>query len=317
MAPSTYDALLSDGTVVSIRPIEPTDAERLVRFHAELSPESIRLRFFTPHPRLSEAEVARFTTVDHHDREALVALLGDDIVGVARYDRLTNGTDAEVAFLVTDRWQGSGVGTLLLDHLAARARTEGLERFVAETLGENRRMAQVFQRSGLTPTTSWQDGVLHLVMPLVPTPELTALLEAREHTAESHSVNRLLAPHSIAVVGASAREGSVGHVIVRQLQLGNFAGEIHPVNQSGDPVAGLPAAKAVADIEGEVDLAIRPVRAPAVLGVVADCAAKGVHGLVVISGGFAELGQEGAAQQREMVAAARRHGMRIIGPNCV
>src|SRR3954454_7152238 len=317
MTVAPYDALLADGTVVSVRAIEPDDAERLMRFHQQLSPESIRMRFFTPHPRLSDKEVARYTTVDHHDREALVALLDDEIVGVARYDRLPASTDAEVAFVVSDRWQGTGVGTLLLDHLAARARVEGIEQFVAETLGENRRMAQVFQRSGLTPATSWEDGVLHLVMPLVTTPDLVALLEDREHVAESRSVGRLLAPRSIAVVGASAREDSVGHVIVRQLQMGNFAGEIHPVNQSGAPVAGLPATKTVAEIDGDIDLAVVAVPAAAVAGVVRDCAAKQVHGLVVISGGFAELGQGGAADQREMVAEARRHGMRIIGPNCV
>jgi acetyl coenzyme A synthetase (ADP forming)-like protein len=317
MTLATHDALLADGTVVSVRAIEPDDAERLVHFHEQLSPESIRMRFFTPHPRLSDAELARFTTVDHHNREALVALLDDEIVGVARYDRLPDSTDAEVAFVVTDRWQGTGVGTLLLDHLAARARAEGIERFVAETLGENRRMAQVFQRSGLTPATRWADGVLHLEMPLVPTPDLVALLEEREHVAESHSIGRLLTPRSIAVVGASSREDSVGHVILRQLQQGNFAGELHPVNQSGDPVGGLPSTKTVAEIDGEVDLAIVAVPAVAVAGVVRDCAARQVHGLVVISGGFAELGREGATQQREIVAEARRHGMRIIGPNCV
>src|SRR3954447_25475799 len=123
----TYDALLADGTVVSVRPIEPEDAPGLMRFHEQLSPESMRLRFFTPHPRLSDKEVLRFTTVDHHSREGLVAVLDDEIVGVARYDRLPDSTDAEVAFVVSDQWQGTGVGTLLLDHLASRARSEGIE----------------------------------------------------------------------------------------------------------------------------------------------------------------------------------------------
>ena len=121
-----FDALLADGRVVQVRPIDPTDAARLVHFHESLSPETTRLRFFTPHPYLSEAEVARFTTVDHHDREALVALADDELIGVARFDREAGSQDADVAFVVADAWQGSGVASLLLEHLAARARTEGL-----------------------------------------------------------------------------------------------------------------------------------------------------------------------------------------------
>src|SRR5262245_38717780 len=174
VAPSAtaFDALLSDGRVVQVRPIEPTDAERLVRFHESLSAETTRLRFFAVRPRLSEAEVERFTTVDHHDREALVALVDDELIGVARYDRLPGTQDAEVAFVVTDTWQGSGVGSLLLEHLAARARAEGLTKFVAETLTENRRMQRVFADSGLEAKRTWDRGVEHLAMPLDVTPAL-------------------------------------------------------------------------------------------------------------------------------------------------
>ena len=150
-----FDALLADGRVVQVRPIDPTDAARLVHFHESLSPETTRLRFFTPHPYLSEAEVARFTTVDHHDREALVALADDELIGVARYDREAGSQDAEVAFVVADAWQGSGVASLLLEHLAARARAEGLTSFVADTLPENRRMQRVFIDSGLAPVRTW------------------------------------------------------------------------------------------------------------------------------------------------------------------
>ncbi|MEO7556876.1 MAG: acetate--CoA ligase family protein, partial [Acidimicrobiales bacterium] len=154
-------------------------------------------------------------------------------------------------------------------------------------------------------------------LPLLATPELIASIERREHSSEAHSISRLLAPRSIAVVGASAREGSVGHVIVRQLQDAGYQGRLHPVNRSGQPVAGLPATTSLAAIGQPVDLAIVAVPSEAVPEVVEDCGAAGVHGLVVISGGFAEVGAPGATRQRELVAAARRHGMRVIGPNCV
>ena len=315
--PAIHDALLADGTVVQIRPIDPTDAERIVRFHESLSPETTRLRFFSFHPHLSDTEVARFTNVDHHDREALVATAGDDFLGVARYDRLVPSLDAEVAFVVADKWQGSGIGSLLLDHLAARARAEGLQRFVAETLPENRRMLQVFAASGLVANRSWEHGVAHLVMNLDLSPEAEAGIASREHLAEARSVARLLRPGSVAVFGAGARSGSVGHEIVRSLLSVGFTGPIYPINPRAESVEGLTGFADIRDVPTNVDLAVVAIGADKVVSIVPACAAKGVHGLVVVSGGFAELGPDGVLRQRELAAAARLHGMRIIGPNCV
>ena len=142
------DVVLADGTPVHIRGIRPADADRLVVFHEGLSPESIILRYFGPHPRLSPAEVARLTTVDGVDRYAVVATSGDRIVGVARYER-TPGTDrAEVAFLVADALQGKRLGTMLFEHIAAGARRNGIRYLLADTLAENARMLGVFRDSG-------------------------------------------------------------------------------------------------------------------------------------------------------------------------
>ena len=158
---------LSDGRTVLIRPILSSDSDALVRFHESLSRETTRLRFFTIHPHLTPREVERFTHVDHHDREALVALAGDDIIAVGRYDRIPGSTDAEVAFVVADEWQGHGLATVLLHELAARARAEGVTRFVAETLGENHPMQHVFVRSGLLVDSGWDAGVVHVVLDLL------------------------------------------------------------------------------------------------------------------------------------------------------
>jgi acetyl coenzyme A synthetase (ADP forming)-like protein len=315
MAP--VDALLADGGVVQVRPIAPADAPMLERFHDALSPETNRLRFFVVRPHLDEKSLSSFTNVDHHDREALIALSGGELIGVARYDRYPGTADAEVAFVVADAWQGSGVGSLLLEHLAARARAEGLERFVAETLAENSRMMRVFFDSGLAPTQSWQSGVAHLVMPLVLSGAAVEVINTREQRSEARSVEHLVRPRSIAVIGASSRPDGVGHVILRSLLDAGFNGPVHPVNARGEEVEGLPGFASVDAIDGDVDLAIVAVGADKVVGLVPSCAAKGVRGLVVISGGFAESGTEGAQRQRELAAAARAHGMRIIGPNCV
>ena len=302
---------------MQIRPIEPGDAAELERFHAALSPETIRMRFFAPHPRLSAAELERFTVVDHRDREALVVRNAGAIIGVARYERLPGTCEAEAAFVVADRWQGSGVGTLLLEHLGGRGRDNGLERFVAETLSDNRRMIDVFRafwprayyvmagrsgpsRDGACAESGFDGGT-----------------RGAEHVSEAHSIQRLLEPRSIAVIGASPRPGTVGHEIVRSLVEGGFTGTVHPVNRKGEAVAGIPASSSVEAIEGSVDVAVVAVPSEGVAQVVAECARKNVHGLVVVSGGFAETGPEGAERQREVAMIARRHGMRLIGPNCV
>jgi RimJ/RimL family protein N-acetyltransferase len=146
--------------------MEPTDAARLERFHSRLSERTTFLRYFSPHPRLSPQEVARFTRVDHHDREAMVATDGEEIVGVARFDRVGGtGRRAEVAVVVEDAWQGRGVGTALLEVLADRASEEGVDELFAETLAENTRMRRVFSRLGWA-TAGFDQGVAELVLPL-------------------------------------------------------------------------------------------------------------------------------------------------------
>jgi len=313
----TRDALLADGRVVQLRPIEPTDGERLVAFHDSLSPETNRLRFFAFRPHLNDRDVTRFTTVDHHDREAIIAMFGDELIGVARYDRVPETLDAEVAFVVSDGFQGTGVGSLLLEHLADRARAEGLERLIADTLVENRKMLKVFADSGLHATRTWDSGVAHLVMPLALSKEAVERIQSREHTSEAHSIERLLRPHSIAVIGASSREGTVGHEIVHSLIDAGFEGPVHPINPRGEAVEGRTAYRSIGEVPGDVDVAIVAIGADKVSSVVPECAAKGVHGLIVISGGFAETGAQGALLQRELATRVRSHGMRMIGPNCV
>jgi GNAT superfamily N-acetyltransferase len=158
---------LRDGTAVAVRPISILDDERIVRFHESLSPETTRLRFFAVHPHLTAHETTRFTDVDHKDREAWVALIDDEIIGVGRYERLTDpNDDAEVAFVVADRWQGLGVGPILLRHLTASARAVGIRRLVAETLAENHHMLDMFIRSGLPATRSLDRGVVTVTMRL-------------------------------------------------------------------------------------------------------------------------------------------------------
>lgn len=147
------------GTTVRVRPIRPDDAPRLVAFHHGLSPQTVYFRFFSPHPRLSAAEIERFTHVDYADRLALVVEVEGGLVAVGRYDRISR-TEAEVAFVVTDAWQHHGIASLLLELLAQAAWACGIDTFVASTLPENRDMLGVFAHSRFDVHTRFEDGVI-------------------------------------------------------------------------------------------------------------------------------------------------------------
>ncbi|MCP2335707.1 bifunctional acetate--CoA ligase family protein/GNAT family N-acetyltransferase [Actinomadura rupiterrae] len=312
------DVVLADGGTAHLRPIRPADADLLRSFYARLSAETIYYRFFSPRPHLSDREIQHFTTVDYDRRVGLIATIGGDMVAVVRYDRLTDrpGT-AEVAFLVEDAHQGRGLGPVLLEHIAAAARERGLHRFVASVLPDNRRMTRVFREAGYRAEQRFEDGVIELVLDLEPTETSVEVTSAREHRAEARSIQRLMTPHSVAVVGASRAEHSVGQTVLRNLLGGDFSGPVYPVHPTATAVAGVRAYASVLDIPDDVDLAVVAVRANTVHEVVEQCASKGVHGLVVVSSGFGEAGPEGRARQEELVRLARAYGMRVVGPNCL
>ncbi len=310
------DVLLRDGRTAHIRPIRPDDREVFVEFYARVSDESKYYRFFSPMPRLSERDLDRFTNVDHVGRVAFVLTLQGQIIAVGRYDLVKPG-EAEVAFLVEDQHQGRGIAQLLLEHLAQAGRERGVERFVAEVLPDNTRMIQTFRDAGYRVVSEYEEGVLLLEFSIDPTDTAIGVMMSREHRAEAASIHKFFHPRSVAVIGASRRQETIGQALVRNLVLGDFAGRVYAVNPSSSAVSGLPTYKTVGDIPDDVDLAIVAVPAEAVQDVVLDCAAKGVHGLVVISSGFAETGEEGRVRQRKLVGLSRSYGLRLIGPNAL
>ncbi|MCD9625026.1 GNAT family N-acetyltransferase [Rhabdothermincola salaria] len=316
-----FDVVLADGGTVHIRPILPSDTEAYLRFFHRLSRETRYYRFFSPKSELTDDEVRFFTTVDFEARVALVAVVGGEIIAVARYDRLDDrpvgevGPDAEVAFTIDDHHQGRGLGTVMLEYLAAAGRENGIGRFVAQTLPDNRRMIRVFHDAGYQTVDRFADGVVEVEFPIASTDAARDAVERREHRAEARSIERILRPSSVAVIGASADPDSTGYRLFTHLLAGGFAGPVHPVNPNTSHVASVPAHPDVLAVPGEVDLAVIATPAEAVAGVVAQCAEKGVMGLVIISTGFAETGPEGAERERQVLAAARRGGLRIVGPN--
>ncbi|MGA5410427.1 GNAT family N-acetyltransferase [Streptomyces lavendulocolor] len=321
------DVVLRDGGTARIRPITTDDAERLVSFYEQVSDESKYYRFFAPYPRLSAKDVHRFTHHDYVDRVGLAATVGGEFIATVRYDRINAqgmpasapADEAEVAFLVQDAHQGRGVASALLEHIAAVARERGIRRFAAEVLPANNKMIKVFTDAGYTQKRSFEDGAVRLHLDLEPTDRSLAVQRAREQRAEARSVQRLLAPGSVAVIGAGRTPGGVGRTVLRNLLDAGYTGRTYAVNralpEATTSLDGVPAFRSVADIGEPVDLAVVAVPAERVPEVVADCGEHDVQGLVVLSAGYAEQGAEGRARQRELVRQARSYGMRIIGPN--
>ncbi|MER6668318.1 GNAT family N-acetyltransferase [Amycolatopsis japonica] len=311
------DVLLSDGGTVHLRPVIPSDADGLVAFHGRLSERTRYFRYFGAYPRIPQRDLERFSVVDHHDRVAFVALLGDDIVAVGRYERLEHGPSAEVAFVVDDAHQGRGLGSILLEHLAAAASESGLRRFVAEVLAENAGMVRVFRDAGYQVSREIEEGVLHLEFDIDPTEESLAVARSREQAAEARSVHNLLHPKSVAVIGASTDPTKIGYVALTNLLSADFAGTVYPVNPEHKSVRGVRAYPSVVDIPEDVDLALVAVPAEAVESVLDGALAKGVKTLLIVSGGFAEAGPHGLHAELRLVGEARAHGMRVVGPNAL
>ena len=323
------DVLASDGRIVHLRPILPSDADALVRLHDSLSDRTRYLRYFGPHPHLSDKELERFTTVDHRYRVAFICLIGEEIIAVGRYEGLpgdggpggttgTPGSDtAEIAFVARDDQQGRGLGSILLEHLAAAARENGLRRFEAEVLAENHSMVRVFRLAGYQISRAFEDGVLHLEFDIDPTEQSVAVRETREQRAEARSVHNLLHPRSVAVIGASVDPAKIGNAVFTHLLRGSFTGPVFPVNPDARSIRGVRAYASVTDIPDEVDLAVVAVPADDIDDVMRSCREKNVTALLVLSSGFADAGADGTAAQRRLVSEARANGMRVIGPNAL
>ena len=313
------DVVLRDGSTVHVRPVRPDDREALKQFLEHLSADSRRLRFFSLGVNLdSAAEWA--ADVDYERRFGLVALGGrrQAVVGHATFSRDDPDDDrAEVAFEVADAYQGNGLGTILLAHLAEAAEERGVSVFEADVLPHNHRMVEVFRESGFAVRTRSNPDVLRVEFPTEISDEALERLDERERTAAAAAVQRFLRPGSVAVIGASRERGTVGGEIFHNLIATAFNGPVFPVNPRAQVVQSVPAFASVRDILADVGLAVVSVPAMAVPDVARQCAAKGVDALLVISAGFAETGEKGRARQEELLAICRDAGMRLVGPNCL
>ena len=306
------DVLLKDGTVGVIRLLEPVDLPAVQTLHDGASPESLRLRFFSSGSLPADSYVEHLRTGT--STYGLVAEVKGEIVALATAERVSDDTE-EVAFLVADRFGGHGLGSLMLEHLAASARERGVRHVMAEVLLENRPMLGVFLDAGFDILRSLDSGVVLLDLDPTATDGFLTAADAREAHSEARSLAPLLHPTSVAVVGARRDGTGVGAAVLRSVRAGGFHGRLSVVHPTADDVAGVAAYRALGDVPDPVDLVIVAAPASAALAVVREAATAGVRAAVVISSGFEELDEEGRALQREMVEVARDHSMRLVGPN--
>jgi len=310
------DVVLRDGSTVHVRPVRADDEAQIREFLEQLSPESIGFRFFGA-PDLTWV-IHWSIDVDYANRFALVAVTGatPSIIAHAAYVR-TGEDRAETAFLVADAWHGRGIATILLAHLASIAERHGITTFTAEVLPHNHKMIEVLRESGFRVDMRSTPDAIAIELPTSLSDEAIVRFDERERISAVAAVRNFLEPHSVAVIGASRRRGTIGAEILRNVLSSEFEGAVYAVNASADVVQSLPAYHAVTDIPAAIDLAVVVVPAEYVVDVARECAAKGVRSLLVISAGFQEAGEEGAKRQRELVEVCRDAGMRIIGPNCL
>jgi acetyl coenzyme A synthetase (ADP forming)-like protein len=313
------DVLLRTGSTVRVRAVHPADEARLAAFFRSLSRDSRALRFCAAvGDDFLDRAAQSFAKADGADSVGLVATAGPGqrIVGHATYV-VTAPDRAEVAFAIADDQRDQGLGTLLLGELAQVASARGIRVFEAVVLPENYRMLTVFRESGFPVRADTAPGEIHVEFPTELSKEALERFEQREWTAAVNAVRGFFSPGSVAVIGASRQRPSIGGEVLHNLLSSRFAGPVFPVNPNASTVQGLTAYPGVENVPGPVDLAVIAVPAARVLDVAAACGRKGVRNLVVMSAGFAEMGDDGRARQRELVRVCRTAGMRLMGPNCM
>jgi acetate---CoA ligase (ADP-forming) len=318
----TTDDVLPDGSTIHLRPIRSDDKQRMLEMWDRTSAESRRMRFHGLF-HLDENNVGRFTDLDPGTQLALVATRGrgqrEMIIGVARYEREPDAPEhAEFAALVEDAYQGRGVGTLLIRHLAQIAIEAGIRKLTGDILSDNARMLNLIRDLGLEYQSDRDPGgVVRSDLELSITERFLDVVEASEREAAEAALRRFFRPERVAVVGASRDKLSIGGLVFDNLLQGGFSGVVYPVNPRSPYVQGVAAYPSLRDCPEVPDLVIVCIPGPLVNDLIDEAGELGVMAVCVVSAGFAEIGDEGDERQEDLLARAHSYGLRIVGPNCM
>lgn len=268
-------ALLADGTPVRIRPVAPADHDGLRRFYEKMSPENLRLRFFSVSRRSGALAADRACAPARPGHRALPARTEDRVLGLAEYDTAGEKDTAEISIAVGDTAHHLGVGTLLVEHLVSAARADGVTAFTADALSENREVLRLFSDLGLRVTRHFEGPEVRCTIRLDQDDTYLSAVEARGRAADVASLVPLLRPDAVAVVGAVRTPGSVGRAVLHHLKAGGYTRRLFAVNPGVDHILGVPSYLAVADLPLTPDLVVVAVPAAAVPAVAEECGKAG------------------------------------------
>ena len=253
-------------------PSGPTTSNSSVPSTADCHQQSIYYRFFSPIPTLPEPQLHRLAEVDYCDRFALVAELDAQVVAVVRYDRdPAEPIAAEVAFVVADDQQRRGLATVMLEHLAGGRGSNGIERFDAETLPDNRPMMDVFRHAGFNVTSHFESGVIAVSFSFRLRRSSTS---TSRNESERQSLHRSGESSILVRSPWSARAAPPGRSATSSSTTwfeAGFTGAVLPVNPHAQSIGGIHAYASVSDLPTSPDLAIIVVPADAVGEVIAEC----------------------------------------------
>ncbi|MFF4469705.1 GNAT family N-acetyltransferase [Streptomyces sp. NPDC001599] len=305
-------ALLTDGTTVRLRPVEPRDHDQLEGLYTEMSPDNRRLRFFSAGSRSAGPAADTVCAPARPGHRALLAERAGQVIGLAEYHAADDAPHtAELAVAVADGLHHRGVGTLLVEHLVSAARTDGITAFTADALSDNHEVLRLFADLGLTVIRHFDGPEAHCTIDLHVDETYLTASEARGRTADVASLEPLLKPRSIAVVGAGRRPASVGRALLHHLHEDGFTGRLFAVNPATTALLGVPSYPSVGALPAAPDLVVVASPAATVPDVAEECGKAGVRALVVVSAGV------DTEQAEALLTACRTHGMRLVGPNCL
>ena len=312
--PLVRDVLLRDGSTLRLQAPTSADFAEIHAFYERLSEVSRSFRFHglarTDLVAREEAEATgldRMVLISRHDRQ---------VSAVASYAGLREPGVAEVSFAVADDDQGRWIGMRMLEQLAEIAADHGIHRFDAEVMATNAAMLAVFEHAGYAVRRRGSVGEVTVSLDIAPTATVLERIDERDHVAAVASLRPVLAPSSVAVVGAAATPGNVGRAVLANIIRGGFQGAAMPVNRAGGVVCSLRAARSLGELQVAPELVIISVAGDAVLEYAAEAMAEGARALLVLPAGREEVGGEASLARRErLLEIVRGTGVRMVGPN--
>lgn len=317
-APEAGRVILRDGSTAVVFTALPEHAPRVAAFFRQLSERSLQRRFNVP---TAPTEDAVRIMIDSSDPGEQMCLLvsrrvseEQELIAVASYSRVGDRI-AEFAVTVLDAWQGKGLGTLLLERLSIIAIHNGFRHFEAYTIEMNRPMLDVFRHSGFPVAEDHDQGTVTVDLTVTPSEESVQARDLRDRVYTAASLQPLFRPSRIAVFGGSRDPSAPGGRLLKHLLDSAYPGEVVPVHPTADLLYGLPCLRDLSDSSDPVDLALILIPADGVVEAVQACGRHGVRAVVVLSSGFAEVGEDGLALQTRIAEEVGSYGMRMIGPN--